>query len=607
MDVPLRPPADGEPPRLPGLGLPGAALLLPLALPLVLTLVLALAPAGPAGAQLSPGKLSAPHAALEGSARCLDCHQAGQGVSAEKCLTCHRPLAARIAAGAGLHARPDHERCESCHIEHHGREFELVWWGDDGIEGFDHRQTGYALEGAHGGLECRRCHRPELVADPGPLRAAGKDLSRTFLGLDRSNCLSCHEDEHRGQFEAGACLSCHRMDAWRPAPLFDHDRTAFALTGRHRQVACAGCHASQQAADGDDWVPYAGLAFARCTDCHRDPHQGRLGATCESCHTTAGWRGGAQQGFDHERTRFPLRGRHRGLACESCHRPGQMLALPRFERCADCHRDSHLGQFAGRPSSGPGGGPGGELGGGACEDCHTVDGFQPSTFTLERHQRSGYPLEGSHLAVPCTACHATLPVAELAAVAGSAPPGGLLPGQTTAMRFRFAGTRCQDCHGDPHRGEADRFVGPEGCTACHSLDGWRRIAFDHDRTDYPLEGAHQRVACLSCHPVVEAGTPAERIRMRGLETNCAACHRDPHARQLAAPDGGPRCQSCHVTTDWRRLLFDHQRDAAFALDGAHLRTPCAGCHRPETVDGLTFVRYKPLPTDCAGCHAGSGR
>ena len=42
---------------------------------------------------------------------------------------------------------------------------------------------------------------------------------------------------------------------------------------------------------------------------------------------------------------------------------------------------------------------------GRCEDCHTVDGFQPSTFSLARHQSSAFPLKGAHAAMACEDCH----------------------------------------------------------------------------------------------------------------------------------------------------------------------------------------------------------
>ncbi len=84
----------------------------------------------PAAGQLSPGKLSQAHAALDSSGGCLECHRTGRGVDPGRCLSCHDLLSERIVAGAGLHARVDRERCESCHIEHHGRDFDLVWWGE---------------------------------------------------------------------------------------------------------------------------------------------------------------------------------------------------------------------------------------------------------------------------------------------------------------------------------------------------------------------------------------------------------------------------------------------------------------------------------------------
>ncbi|MFX9469357.1 hypothetical protein ABTO43_20110, partial [Acinetobacter baumannii] len=69
------------------------------------------------------------------------------------------------------------------------------------------------------------------------------------------------------------------------------------------------------------------------------------------------------------------------------------MRVAKFDRCADCHRDAHQGQLAGRP------------GGNACESCHKVEGFSPSTFTLADHQKGRYPLQGAHLAVPCVSCH----------------------------------------------------------------------------------------------------------------------------------------------------------------------------------------------------------
>ena len=561
---------------------------------IVLALLLASAPLA---AQLSPGKLSQPHAKLEGSTNCLKCHQAAQGVAPARCLDCHTALKSRITAGRGLHARPGYQACQTCHIEHHGREFQLIDWGKKGKAGFDHRLTGWPLEGAHAKQACGSCHRNE---------------KKTFLGLERT-CRSCHQDEHRGQFAQQSCVACHTLTAWKPPAKFNHAKTAFPLTGQHQAVACASCHPKKSDARGEflalkgvahqscsnchkdphqgrfgatcqqchstaGWktgamanfnhdrtgFPLTGrhkavacaschksgsftkLAHQRCTDCHKDPHQGRLGTTCQQCHSTAGWASGSRAKFDHDRTRFPLRGRHEKVDCQKCHTSGRGLRFAKFQACADCHKNVHAGQIA---SS-------------TCESCHTVGGFSPSTFTLDRHQKTDFPLQGAHLAVPCITCHKK--------------------SASGVIRFKWESTECQACHGDPHEGQIKQV----GCRTCHSIESWSHIAaFDHSKTGFPLEGGHQKVSCGQCH---------KQGKFQGTPKTCNSCHGDPHEGQLVQAG----CQSCHSVQGWARVTFDHDRHSRFKLEGAHARLPCAACHRTES----RVVRFKPLPITCEGCH-----
>src|SRR5690348_7154800 len=73
---------------------------------------------------ISPGKLSAAHASLEGMTNCTSCHELGKpGISDTKCLGCHRALQSRIARQAGLHAGFTGKPCASCHKEHFGVQF----------------------------------------------------------------------------------------------------------------------------------------------------------------------------------------------------------------------------------------------------------------------------------------------------------------------------------------------------------------------------------------------------------------------------------------------------------------------------------------------------
>jgi hypothetical protein len=518
-----------------------------------------------ARAQISPGPLSRAHAKLEGSTRCLDCHDPGEGVSAVKCLACHKPLQERITAGKGLHARPEYRDCKACHVEHQGVEYELVWWGKAGQASFDHAQTGHPLAGKHATLACNQCHK-----------------MRSYLG-NVTVCASCHKDEHRGQFAGRACSSCHTEQAWKPAPGFDHARTTWPLTGRHAPVACEKCHTQRRPDPANAAVTYRvfrAVGGRDCASCHEDVHEGRLGVACATCHTTSGWRGSvATTRFDHSKTAYPLTGRHAGVSCGKCHVPGRPMRL-KHDRCTDCHADAHAGQLARRAD------------GGRCESCHDVNGFRPARFGPEDHAKTAYALLGAHLAIACDQCHR---------------PGIAGAPRNPSVPLRFGSTRCADCHRDPHQGEAARFVAKGGCETCHRVDSWRQVAFDHAQTRYPLSGSHARVACTPCHRRSAApGAPAV-LRFAGVTQTCDGCHRDPHQGQFARPGGASACERCHTTENLKASRFDHSRDAAYKLDGAHARLACSACHRPETRNGATFIRYKPLPTTCRGCHGPSGR
>ncbi|MCB1034540.1 MAG: hypothetical protein KDD47_11975 [Acidobacteria bacterium] len=537
-----------------------------------------------AAAQLSPGKLSRAHASLEGSKSCLKCHESRRGVAPNLCLSCHTQIGDRIASGVGLHSRKEYAACETCHIEHHGEEFELIWWGKEGREAFDHGLTGLALEGAHRTQACRDCHRPEKIAHPESLRDAGKDLARTFLGLD-SACESCHQDRHRGQFAAAGCRDCHGQVSWTQLEGFDHSATSFPLTGGHRQAECAACH-RQTAVPGsaESFVLYRGVATG-CVACHQDTHEGRLGTSCQSCHTTEAWRSlVAAARFDHDRTRYPLRGRHRAVGCEACHRSPKVEPIAGFDRCSTCHQDTHLGQLAARPS------------GGECSECHTVEGFRPSGFPLEAHQRSSFPLEGAHLAIPCGGCHREVSASSLEGLPKT------VPASRSVMQFRFAGSGCPECHRDPHAGDADRFLGTDGCRSCHEVEAWQDVRFDHRRTGYVLEGAHSLLVCSRCHaPQPEADTP--RLPLSGAPTTCAGCHGDPHGPQFARAGSSPACTNCHdQERGWKARRFDHNRDADFSLEGAHLVLTCAACHPVEAWGSGSRVHYRPLGKTCSDCH-----
>ncbi|MBI2568811.1 MAG: hypothetical protein HYV63_17465 [Candidatus Schekmanbacteria bacterium] len=187
--------------------------------------VVIVAAAPHARAQLSSGELAAPHAELEGSDRCFSCHNAAEGVSPDACLSCHKVLAARVAAGKGLHAREEYRACARCHVDHHGRSFPLVWWGDAGKSGFAHGTADFALVGKHRSIACETCHSSRNVADAAASRAAGVDPNRTFLGLS-GTCSTCHRDPHQANLELiparAATTRRHGLRRARSATIVTH-------------------------------------------------------------------------------------------------------------------------------------------------------------------------------------------------------------------------------------------------------------------------------------------------------------------------------------------------------------------------------------------------
>ncbi len=524
-------------------------------------------------AQLSPGPLHQSHAHLEGLTNCTTCHDRERKELSINCLKCHQLIKHSIENKTGYHGLNSLEDCSDCHVEHQGREFNLIYW-EDGKEHFDHRQTGYLLEGTHSRIACNLCHNKAFISDSLVLLSENLNPDGTYLGLSQT-CLSCHSDEHRGQLGSD-CLRCHTFEKWDAVTYPDHNNFRFQLTGRHRDVDCGKCH-YEKGSEQDRFRVYKPLDFKKCTDCHRDYHDGRLGKDCKICHSTEGWKRGSFVAFDHSLTRFPLEGLHKTVSCEKCHKNDTTKKIEHFLSCSDCHADYHAGQFKHREEQGE------------CKDCHTVEGFLPARFTLEEHNRTRFPVRGAHLAVACNKCH----------IPQQSEPG-------KSARFGFSTLECTECHKNPHGSDLDRYlqkkntpVNRNKCAYCHEETGWQTIEFDHNTTDFPLTGSHAKLTCGRCHQKSTAGF----IELSGLTTACSKCHADPHYSQFQKKDDEPTdCSRCHVTTDWLAEKFNHNRDSEFELTGAHQYVRCGACHKTIEKNEKMMTLYKPINTDCITCH-----
>jgi len=577
----------------------------------------------------SPGALSASHAAMDRQRACTACHLGGKATSDAKCLGCHdhADLKRRIDARTGFHAsrRVRGRRCTTCHLEHRGRGFDVRGWPSvpGGQRGFDHGLTGWSLRKRHARIACARCHE-----------RTNRQGLRVFLG-ERALCGACHASDspHGSTRDAmRACDRCHTQVAWKPPRAvmrFDHNRAsdaAMPLAGAHADVACVKCHRKARFVLGRDdpgdcadchESPHRRHLFGtrRCADCHSpsyssmakvrfdharrahfdirgahsrldcyDCHDRRRGrhkptrrcasrachakddlhgarfaafggtpSRCGVCHRSASWKATA---FDHGgRTRFALGGKHAKLACRRCHRGVTDRTRRRFEferldartvGCRGCHqhKDAHGGKFADD----------------RCLTCHEAPGVKTITraaVSTYHGDDSKFPLTGKHARVVCRVCH-------------------------REASYEHVSPQCGDrCHQDSlHRGTLGR-----ACLRCHRGAVWKAVAFDHDEdTSWPLVGWHRKVvACADCHP--------DRAGYHGTPRTCGArgCHAEDDAHGGAL---GRRCERCHRETGDN--VFDHNRQARFALDGVHARTRCSACH--------ASVRFKPRPTACAGCH-----
>jgi len=524
----------------------------------------------------SPGPLARSHIKIDGAGKCGKCHEPGGGPSDRLCVKCHAE--ARKSTYHDKMARDSGKPCAKCHRDHHGRDFRMIRWKP--TKKFDHRKTGYPLRGEHRKLDCAKCHtRPQR-----------------WMGLQQA-CASCHKDPHVPTL-GRQCKDCHSEASFVPARRFQHDRARFKLRGRHRQVDCAQCHKGTGAK-----ARYRGLDFSGCESCHADPVPGHsAGVACKQCHSEADWKKvPAQAGRDlHQHTKFPLRGAHRRVDCNRCHkarnagaptigaRLGQFRGLS--TDCASCHEDKHRGQF-----------------GRDCASCHVEENWRVKNTRAFNHRKTGWPLKGRHARVPCAGCHSK---------------GGTYKRRYSGVR----GDRCTRCHTDPHGGPFPSVKNGNQCSTCHDEVGFLPAAYgvgEHARAGLVLEGAHRVVACRRCHQPASAATPppnrskkrgakkrrakkrrvsraASRVAvLRGTPKECRDCHKDVHDGQFANRKPPQDCTSCHGTLSFAQVRFDHNK-SRFPLQGVHAEVKCADCHLRPAPDKP--VRFAGTPLTCAGCH-----
>ncbi len=452
-------------------------------------------------------------AAKHGQVRCAQCHVNARNLNDLKaapqdCFACH--------AKNDWHNGQFGTNCATCHNPE--------GWEQARV---DHSTFAFHLDGKHVAVTCENCHQ-----------------NGVFKGTPM-DCASCHlkNDPHAGVLGT-QCDSCHTANGWAPS-IFDHNRSAFLLTGKHSSVSCSQCHTNKL---------FKGTP-SDCASCHAksEPHAGKLGTDCASCHTTNGW---VPSTFDHNRSNFLLTGKHSTVACGQCHTDKTFKGTP--SDCASCHtkNDPHSGAL-----------------GNQCAACHNTSVWKPSTFN---HVNSIFPLTGKHINATCSKCH-------------------------TDLKFKGTPTLCYSCHA-----QNDRHGGKYGtnCSACHSTTAWKPATFNHNLSAFPLTGKHVNTTCTKCHiNNVFAGTPKDCYSCHAKNdhhggkygTSCATCHTttawEPATFSHTFPldhgeNGTVACTTCHPSNTNSYT--------------------CYGCHEHTASNIASEHKNISNYQNCVQCHANGG-
>nr|MBP9122563.1 hypothetical protein [Ignavibacteriaceae bacterium] len=208
--------------------------------------------------------------------------------------------------------------------------------------------------------------------------------------------------------------------------------------------------------------------------------------------------------------------------------------------------------------------PHGDLKGKDCGTCHNPQNWVVDTKKLDfDHSITNFPLKGQHSSVDCQTCHTTL-------------------------KFEGTPVNCSSCHTSVHGNTLSN-----DCQSCHTPDNWlvKEILPLHERSRFPLFGAHQTADCGMCHQNYEVR------KFEPVQTDCYSCHaKDYFATAVPNHPNGKfstDCTMCHdvKAVNWRSSNINHE---FFPLTGGHSRPSCFDCHNQGSFGGLS--------RECYSCH-----
>tara|TARA_R110001583_G_scaffold114876_1_gene265314 strand:+ start:18904 stop:20637 length:1734 start_codon:yes stop_codon:yes gene_type:complete len=336
-------------------------------------------------------KLTGSHIDLE----CTKCHkkeiknnrefQKFTNMKFNNCVECHEDK--------DIHKQKFGVKCQECHTTKSFREVNR--------ETFNHTKTNFKLQGKHENLECKKCHKQRV----------------SVLKPNAEKCSSCHESSHTYKDNIQKdCVECHTTNTFSLSTFTveNHNELDFKLKHSHLAVACDKCHLKEE-----KWN--FKIAYENCINCHENSHLTELPEEyfnpggCYNCHNQRAW---TSVRFNHDKTKFELKGKHTELECRSCHvetkGKDKIIKFASKDRaCENCHKENHQNQFI-------------ENGVTECSKCHVQGTWEPELFD---HQETKFKLEGKHLDLECSKCHLLIK-----------------KNNVTYRKYSYGGITCINCH-----------------------------------------------------------------------------------------------------------------------------------------------------------------
>jgi predicted CXXCH cytochrome family protein len=198
-----------------------------------------------------------------------------------------------------------------------------------------------------------------------------------------------------------------------------------------------------------------------------------------------------------------------------------------------------------------------------CAQCHTSANWKVNPTAIQfNHDNTNFKLDGQHKVTNCRDCHLTL-------------------------TFIDGRRNCLDCHTDAH----NQSLGKD-CGKCHTPKTWiiSDVTAMHQKTRFPLLGAHRSVSCNDCHK------SASKFQFEPLGIECVNCHNTDFQKTTSpnhvANKYSTFCLDCHNenTNSWKTTLISHD---FFPLTGGH-NVGCGLCH--------TTSRFTKISKECNTCH-----